>query len=119
VKKHDFFERKENNLFCQVLISFTQAALGTTVEIPTLEENEILKIPAGTQTGEFFKIKGKGIKDLESRRKGDLFAEVIVQTPVNLNKEQKDLLKKFSESRQEDLGKADRKIIEKVKNFFH
>lgn len=119
VKKHDFFERKENNLFCQVLISFTQAALGTTVEIPTLEENESLKIPAGTQTGEFFKIKGKGIKNLESRRKGDLFAEVIVQTPVNLNKEQKGLLKKFSESRGEDLGKADRKIINKVKNFFH
>jgi len=119
VRKHDFFERRENNLYCQVLISFAQAALGTTVKIPTLEEDEILKIPAGTQTGEFFKIKGKGIKDLERRWKGDLFVEVIIQTPVDLTKEQKDLLKKFSESRGEDPGKADRKIIKKVKNFFH
>lgn len=119
VREHDFFERKENNLYCQVLISFAQAALGTSFKIPTLEEDETLKIPAGTQTGEVFKIKGKGIKDLGHRGKGDLFVEVIVQTPVNLTKEQKDLLKKFSESRGEDPGKVDRKIIKKVKNFFH
>ncbi|UCC41751.1 MAG: molecular chaperone DnaJ [Candidatus Aminicenantes bacterium] len=119
VKKHDFFERKENNLFCQVLLSFTQAALGTTLNIPTLEEDETLKIPAGTQTGEFFKIKGKGIKDLEHRGRGDIFVEVTVQTPVNLNKEQKELLKKFSESRGEDLEKTDRKVIKKAKKFFH
>lgn len=119
VREHDFFERKENNLYCQVLISFAQAALGTSFKIPTLEEDETLKIPAGTQTGEVFKIKGKGIKDLGHRGKGDLFVEVIVQTPVNLTKEQKDLLKKFSESRGEDPGKVDTKIIKKVKNFFH
>ncbi len=119
VRKHDFFERKENNLYCKIEISFTQATLGTTVEIPTLEENEILKIPAGTQAGEFFKIREKGIKDLDSHRKGDLFIEVIVQTPINLTKEQKELLKKFSESRGENLEAADMKIIKKLKNFFH
>ena len=119
VRKHDFFERKESNLYCQVLISFAQAALGTAIKIPTLEEDEILKIPAGTQTGEFFKIKGKGIKNLDRHGKGDLFVEVIIRIPVDLTKEQKDLLKKFSESRGEDLGKAERKIFKKVKNFFH
>jgi molecular chaperone DnaJ len=119
VKEHDFFEREENNLYCQISISFIHAALGTTVKIPTLDGTEILKIPAGSQAGEIFRLKGKGISDLESRRKGDLFVKINVKTPQNLTKEQKELLRKFAESRGEDLEILDKNIIDKVKDIFH
>jgi molecular chaperone DnaJ len=119
VKKHDIFEREENNLYCQISISFTHAALGTSARIPTLDGFEILKIPAGTQPGEIFRVKGKGIANLESHRKGDLFVKINVKTPQNLSKEQKDLLRKFAESRQEDLEVLDKSIIDKVKDIFH
>ncbi len=119
MKNHEFFERRENNLFCQVSILFSQAALGTTVEIPTLEGNELFKIPAGTQPGETFKLKGKGIKSLESQRKGDLFIRVNVKTPEHLTKEQEALLRKFAESRGENIKGVNRNILDKVKRIFH
>lgn len=119
MKKHEFFERREQNLFCQVSILFSQAALGTTLEIPTLEGNELFKIPPGTQPGETFKLKGKGIKDLESQKKGDLFIRVNVRTPENLTNEQKALLRKFAESRGENVESVNRNILDKVKSFFH
>ena len=98
VKKHKYFEREDNNLFCQITISFTKAAMGTNAEIPALDQTEILKVPAGTQSGEVFRLKGRGIKDVHSHRKGDLYIKVIVKTPENLSKMQKDLLKQFAES---------------------
>jgi len=119
LKKHGFFEREENNLFCQISISFTQAALGTSVKIPTFEGDEFLRIPAGTQPGETFRLKGKGVKDIESHRKGDLFVKVKVKTPENLSKEQKALLQKFAESRGENLEVLDKSIIDKVKDIIH
>lgn len=119
VMHHDFFERDKNNLYCQISISFPQAALGATVEIPTLEENAILRIPAGAQSGEVFRLKGRGIRDISSHRKGDLFVKVIVKTPENLSKEQKSLLKQFAESRGEDLEEPDRSVIHKIKNIVH
>jgi len=119
VKKHEIFEREENNLFCQITISFIQAALGVTAEIPTLEENEVLKIPAGTQPGEVFRLKGKGIKPLGGYRKGDLFVKVNVKIPEKLTKEQKSLLQKFAESRGEDLKAVYKSIIDKTKNIIH
>ncbi len=119
MKKHEFFEREHNSLFCEITISIAQAALGITVEIPTLEKNELLQIPPGTQTGTVFKIKGKGIKDLNSHRKGDMLVRVNVLTPERLTKEQKALLRKFAESRGEDIEGIDKSIIAKVKKFFH
>ncbi len=119
VKKHKFFERDDNNLYCEISISFVKAALGTTIEIPTLEGSEILKIPEGTQPGEIIRLKGKGIKDLYSRHKGDLFIKVIVNTPKNLSKNQKNYLKQFAESRGEYTERIDRSIIDKVKNIIH
>ena len=119
LKKHKFFERDGNNLYCQISISFSQAALGATVEIPTLEKSELLHVPPGTQPGAVFKIKGRGIKGLESSRKGDLYVKVNIETPQNLTKEQKALLRKFAESRGENLDLIDKNIITKVKNFFH
>lgn len=119
LKKHKFFERNGNDLACEISISFAQATLGTTVEIPTLEKNELLQIPPGTQPGKVFKIKGKGIKGIEGQRKGDLYVKVGVETPERLTKEQKTLLKKFAESRGEEVEGIDKNIIAKVKNFFH
>lgn len=119
LRRHKFFERDGNNLSCEIPISFAQAALGATVEIPTLEKNELLQIPPGTQSGTVFKIKGKGIRGLESPRKGDLFVRVNIKIPERLTKEQRDLLRKFAESRGENIDSIDRNIISKVKNLFH
>jgi molecular chaperone DnaJ len=119
VRKHPFFEREENDLSCQIEISFTQAALGARVEIPTLDGNEILKIPAGTQPGETFKLKGKGVPDISGRRRGDLFVRLQVKTPANLPKEQKALLAKLAELRGEDIESVDKSVVQKVRNILH
>lgn len=118
-KKHDFFEREENNLYCEISMPFTQAALGVKIEIPTLEENEVLKIPAGTQSGEVFRIKGKGIKSLQSYRKGDLFVKVNVKIPGNLTKQQKELLRHFAKSRGENPEAINRDILSKKKSSIY
>jgi len=120
LKKHKFFQREEDNLFCEVPLSFAQAALGATLEIPTLEKkNELLQIPPGTQSGTIFRIKGGGVKGLERQKKGDLFVKVEVKTPEHLTREQKELLRKFSELRGENLEHVDKSLINKVKNIFH
>ncbi len=119
MKKHKFFHREENNLYCEVPLSFAQAALGATKEIPTLEKSELLQIPPGTQSGTVFRIKGGGIKGLDSHKKGDLFVRVEVKTPERLSGEQKALLRKFSELRGENPEHVDRSLIDKVKKIFH
>lgn len=108
VKAHDIFEREENNLICQLSISLAQAALGVTADIPTLTGgSEKLKIPAGTQSGEIFRLKGCGLKDLERHRMGDLFVKVEVRTPSDLSREEKDLLRRLAEVRRESLDRLD------------
>lgn len=119
IKQHEFFERRENDLFCRVSISFARAALGTVIEIPTLEGSETLKIDAGTQSGQVFRLKGKGVRDLHSHRKGDLFVEVQVKTPLHLTKEQKDLLREFASLFGEKLEEVDKSLLDKVKGIFH
>lgn len=98
VKSHSIFERHENDLHCEVPISFVTAALGGTIEVPTLEGRVTLKIPAETQTGKAFRLRGKGIKSVRSHVTGDLICKVMVETPVNLLREQKDLLTQFQTS---------------------
>ncbi len=120
IAKHRFFERQDNDLFCEVPISFSQAALGTVIEVPGLDHQTTeLKIPAGTQSAEVFKLKGRGIKELRSQRSGDLFVRVMVKTPQSLTKEERDLLRRLAELRGEDLTKIDRSLINKLKNRFH
>jgi len=119
VKKHKFFEREGNDLYCEISISFTKAALGSTIEIPTFEGSEPLRIPEETQTGQTFRLRGKGIKDLYSHRKGDIFVKVLVKTPKNLNKEQKKHLRQFAESMGEKLEGVDKSIIDKFKDIIH
>ncbi len=99
VKEHKIFTRSGNNIYCEIPISFSEAALGAEIDIPTLgEKTEKYEIPEGTQTGTTFTIRGKGIPDVNTKRKGDLIITVTVETPKNLTSEQKKLLEKFSET---------------------
>jgi molecular chaperone DnaJ len=119
VKKHKYFEREENDLICEVSVSFPRAAFGTKMEIPTLNGRETLKIPSGIQSGEIIKLKNKGIKDIHSNRRGDLLIRVNVITPTSLNKTQKDLLKKFAGLSGEDVDSLEKSDLEKIKNHFN
>ncbi len=98
VKKHAIFERQENDLHCEVPISFMTAALGGSIEVPTLEGRVTLKIPAETQTGKVFRLRSKGMKSVRGYAQGDLLCKVVVETPVNLSREQKELLTQLQES---------------------
>jgi molecular chaperone DnaJ len=98
VAAHKIFEREGSNLSCEVPVSMATVTLGGEVELPTLDGNVSLKIPAGTQSGKVFRLRGKGVTTVRDARQGDLFAMVAVETPVNLTVEQKELLEKFDES---------------------
>jgi molecular chaperone DnaJ len=98
LKKHAIFERHQNDLYCEVPISFIHAALGGSIEVPTLEGRVTLKIPHETQTGKVFRLRAKGIKSVRGHGQGDLLCKIVVETPVNLSREQKDLLTKLQES---------------------
>jgi molecular chaperone DnaJ len=120
VKPHKFFSRENDNLICQANISFARAAMGTRVEIPTFEGREILTVPSGTQPGEILKLKGKGLRNVNNHRKGgDLFVRIEVETPRNMSKKQKQILRTFAESRGEDLDEAEKDGISKVKNLIN
>lgn len=96
VKQHPIFQREESNLYCDVPISFVDAALGGELEVPTLTGRVKLKIPSETQTGKMFRMRGKGVKPVRGGPIGDLFCKVTVETPVKLSRKQKDLLEEFS-----------------------
>ncbi|MGD8189012.1 molecular chaperone DnaJ [Brevibacillus ginsengisoli] len=95
VKSHDFFEREGNDIYCEVPINFAQAALGDEIEVPTLDGKVKLKVPAGTQTGTFFRIRGKGVPHLRGSGTGDQHIKVRVVTPTKLTDKQKELLREF------------------------
>ena len=101
VRPHPVFERDGRDLYCEVPITFAEAALGAKIKIPTMEGESDYDIPEGTQTGTMFTIRQKGIPDVNGRGKGNLYVKVIVETPKNLNEEQKKLLRNFAESCQE------------------
>lgn len=117
VKEHDHFERQGNNLYASVPVSFAQAALGAEVPVKTLtDEPQPLKVPAGTQTGTVFRIKGQGMPALGGRGRGDLFVAVTVVTPATLSREQRKLLEQLAEI--EDLDLSDKGLLNKVRNIF-
>ncbi|UTW46530.1 molecular chaperone DnaJ [bacterium SCSIO 12696] len=95
VREHDIFHRDGRNLYCEVPISFTDAALGGELEVPTLDGRVKLKIPTETQTGKLFRIRGKGVAPVRGGGTGDLLCRVVVETPINLSDEQKDLLRQL------------------------
>ncbi|MBB6055476.1 MAG: molecular chaperone DnaJ [Gammaproteobacteria bacterium] len=98
VKDHPIFVRDGNNLYCEIPISFTTAALGGEVAVPTLDGRVMLKIPSETQTGRMFRMRGKGVRSLRSGTEGDLLCKAVVETPVKLSDEQKELLKQLEDS---------------------
>ncbi|HHU05355.1 MAG TPA: molecular chaperone DnaJ [Clostridiales bacterium] len=110
VRAHAFFERDGANILCDVPISFAQAALGAELEVPTLDGKVKYTIPEGTQTGTVFRLKGKGIPHLNGFGRGDQFVTVVVQTPKNLTKEQKELLRQF-----EGISEGEKGFFEKRK----
>lgn len=95
VKPHDFFERENDDIYCEVPLTFVQAALGDEIEIPTLTEKVKLKVPAGTQTGTYFRLKGKGVPKLRGYGTGDQHVKVTIVTPTKLTDEQRELLRQF------------------------
>lgn len=115
IKKHPIFDREEKNLYCEVPISFSMAALGGEIEVPTLDGRVKLKIPSETQTGKLFRMRGKGVKSVRSGGHGDLLCRVVVETPVKLNEKQKRLLQELSDSFNGPFG---HKNSPKSKNFF-
>jgi molecular chaperone DnaJ len=119
VKAHKFFERDGDDLHCVLPISFPQAALGTELEIQTLDGVEMIKVPEGTQSGREFKLRGKGVPHLNERGKGDLIVEIRVQTPAKLNKQQKELLRQLGETMQVENTPTSRGIFDKVKEMFN
>ncbi|MCP2519008.1 molecular chaperone DnaJ [Candidatus Aminicenantes bacterium AC-335-A11] len=119
IKKHEIFTRKGNDLFCEREISMVKATLGGTIEVPTMEGKEKIKIPEGTQPGEVFRIKGKGMRSLGGHGKGDLYVKIKVVIPKNLSKEEKELLKNLAHLRGEDLEDEKENIFQKTKKFFN
>lgn len=111
VRPHQLFRREGNDVLCDAPVTFTQAVLGGEMEIPTIDGKVKYDIPEGTQTGTTFRLRGKGIPNLNGRGRGDQYVTVYIETPRNLNREQKDALKKFSQS----LGEHN---YEARKNFF-
>ena len=117
IQEHAVFRRAGDDLGCEVTVPMTVAALGGTVEIPTLTEPEELEIEAGTQSGEVIRLKGKGMTRLNGRGRGTLVALLKVETPTNLNEQQAALLQEFAKLRDERT--SNRGLFDKIKEAFH
>lgn len=115
VRSHEFFEREGDDIYCEIPLTFTQAALGDEIEIPTLTEKVKLKIPAGTQTSTYFRLKGKGVPRLRGYGQGDQHVKVVVVTPTNLSDEQKDQLRNIAKHNGERTHEQQQSIFEKMK----
>lgn len=122
VKQHAIFERDGSDLHCEVPINFAMAALGGEIEVPTLDGRVKLKVPAETQTGKLFRMRGKGVKSVRGGAQGDLLCRVYIETPVNLNEKQKKLLRELEESFGGPAGEHNsprsKSFFDGVKKFF-
>jgi molecular chaperone DnaJ len=115
IKPHEFLQRDGSNLIAVVPISFTQAALGTTIDVPSLDGTKGLRIPPGTQYGNIFRIKGQGLPDMRTHRTGDELVQVTIETPTKLNSEQQELLRKFAETESKRVSPKSASFFEKLK----
>jgi molecular chaperone DnaJ len=121
IKAHAVFQRDHDDLHCEMPVSFATAALGGEIEIPTLDGSARIKVPAETQSGKTFRLRGKGIKGVRSHAPGDLFCHVLIETPVKLNERQKELLREFEAITQKDAGRHNPRAkswFDRVKEFF-
>ena len=118
VLPHPLFERDGQNLVCRVPITYAQAALGTTLEVPTLEGRGEVEIPAGTQSGQVFKLGGKGMPDPRRRGLGDLLVQVVIEVPKKLSKEEQTLLRDLAELEHKHVAPERKSFFEKLKDYF-
>ena len=118
VKKHEIFDRDDNDLYCEVPVSFVHAALGGEVEVPTLEGKAIVRIPEGTASGKIFRLKGKGIPDLRGYGRGDLNVRLYIEVPKKLNSEQRKKLQEFSDLCDDNTHPERQSFFKKAKDFF-
>lgn len=118
VKQHEIFERQGDDLFCEVPVNFVQAALGAEIQVPTLSGKAQLKVPAGTQPGTVFSIKGKGIKNVQGYGFGDLHVRVLVEVPTHLNAAQRAKLQEFNDLCDGEVNPISKGFFEKAKNLF-
>jgi molecular chaperone DnaJ len=115
VRPHKIFQREGNDLYCEVPIRFSQAALGAELVVPTLVGEAVVKVPAETQTGKVFRLRGKGVKSVRSHATGDLLCRVVVETPVHLTAKQRGLLEEFEKTFE---GEEGAKHSPQSSNFF-
>jgi len=119
IKPHEFFQRDGADLFCRVPIAMTTAALGGQIEVPTIDGGKTrVKIPEGTESGKQFRLKAKGMPVLRSKQQGDLYIQVEVETPKNLSRKQRDLLKSFEDASNPNTSPASTGFFARVKEFF-
>ena len=118
VRKHELFEREEENLYFELPVSLADASLGTSIEVPNIDGSKSkVKIPAGTQSGKQLRLRDKGMPMLRGGGYGDLYLQVKVETPVSLSKEQKELLEKFKDLEDSKNNPENQSFIKKLRNF--
>src|SRR6266536_1813881 len=118
IKEHKIFQREDDNLYCEVPIPFSSAALGGEVDVPTLEGKAHLKVPTGTQSGQIFKLRGKGIVHVNGRERGDLLVRAMVEVPTRLNAEQRQKLEEFAGLCGEENTPMRKSFFDRAKEFF-
>jgi len=117
-RPHEFLQRDGNDVVVSVPISFTQAALGATIEVPSLDGKRGLKIPPGTQSGSVFRIKGQGLPDVRTLRRGDELVHIQVETPTKLNARQQELLREFAKTENRSVSPRAVGFFERLKKYF-
>ena len=116
VRPHEIFTRDGMNIYCDIPVTFSEAALGATIKVPTLEGDITYDIPAGTQTGTAFTVRGKGVPNINNpRNRGDLIFTAVVETPQNMNSEQKELMRKLAESFGEKNYQKQKRFFDRIK----
>ena len=118
IREHSMFKRDGRNIYCEVPITFSEAVLGATIDVPTLEGKATYDIPEGTQTGTVFKLKGKGITEIRGSKRGDILFTVVVEVPKYLNKDQKNKLKEFADSCGEKNNVQKKSFFDKLSDLF-
>jgi len=118
IKSHPLFERKNNDIYCEIPVSIPQAALGAEIEVPTVDGKVAYSIPEGTQPGTVFRLKNKGVPYVRSNSRGDQYVTITVDIPKNLTDKQKSLIREFAETLGKDQNLKQKSFFEKVKDAF-
>ncbi len=118
VREHALFQRQGQHLICQVPVTYCQAALGATIEVPTLDGREDLKVPQGTQPGDIFKLRGRGMPDLRRKGRGDLVVQVVLEVPKSVSPPEERLLRELAELEQANVSPHRKSFFEKLKDYF-